>query len=127
MSTGRSLTLVSVPVALLLAALAAADSLGAATAAFYLFLAGIPVTGAAALAAYARLLDASGREGTGGPERAQAVLGGLLVALFVLGAAARSPAALAPAVPGLADTALVLACAVLALQALVTLVPVLRR
>ncbi|MBD0291377.1 MAG: hypothetical protein ICV74_08990 [Thermoleophilia bacterium] len=114
------------PAVLLLVALAAADRAGAQSAVFYLFLAGIPLTGAAALAAYGRLVDASTGSRAARSERAQAVLAGVLVALFVLGAAAGSPAALAPAVPGLADAALVLSCAVLALQALVALVPVVR-
>jgi hypothetical protein len=123
MPTGRVLTLQLVPAALVLVVVAAADRLGLATAVFYLFLVGIPISGASALAAYGRLVDAvdAGRP-TAGP-RLQAALAALLVAMFVVGAGSRSPTWLELEAPGLARAALVLGFLLLAAQAVAALVP----
>jgi len=103
---------------LLLAALA--ERSGAGTAAFYLLLAGIPVSAAAALAALDRLVAA------GAPaDRARALLGALLVTLFTLGAAASSPVLgeVRDAAPGLAGAAIVVGLVVVGALAATELLP----
>ena len=123
MPTGRLLTLQLVPAAFVLVVVAAADRLGLATAVFYLFLLGIPVSGACALGAYGRLVDAVDAGRVAGALRLQAVLAAVLVGIFVVGAASRSPTWLELEAPGLARAALVVGFLVLAGQAVAALVP----
>lgn len=123
MPAGRLLTLQLVPAAFVLVVAAATDSLGLEAVVVYLFLLGIPVSGASALAAYGRLVDALEEErATAGP-RLEAALAALLVAIFVAGAAARSPAWLEVEAPGLARAALVAGLVLVAAQAVAALVP----
>jgi len=119
----RSL-LAGLPPALVLVAAAGADAWDAATAAFYLFLLGIPVSAAVALAVLARLVDAANRARETTLNRLQVLLAGILVAVFVVGAAVRSP--LAVEAPGLAGAALVFGFCVLAAQTFAALAPVRR-
>jgi predicted CDP-diglyceride synthetase/phosphatidate cytidylyltransferase len=107
-----------------LLAVAWAQEAGAAEAVFYLFLLGIPVSAAAGLIALDRLVSSPGAQSP--LRRLEAMLAGFLVAVFVLGAAARSPFVLELQVPGLAGAALALGFCVLALQALAGLAPVRR-
>ncbi len=111
----------AVPAPVLLGA-AWAHEAGAARAAFYLFLLGIPVSAAAGLVALDRLVSAPGRQT---PRcRVEAMLAGSLVAVFVLGAAARSPFALELEAPGLAGAAVALGLCVLTVQVFAALTPV---
>ena len=121
-----TLTLTVVPAGLVVLAIALAERWNAEGAVFYLFLAGIPVSAAGGLAAFGRLVDAvnDGLPPTG--IRIQGALSGTLVALFVLGAAGRSPVSLELGAPGLGHAALALAAAVVALQAVAALAPVRR-
>jgi hypothetical protein len=105
--------------ALMLLATAACDRLGLAAASFYLLVAAVPVTAVAGLACFARVVD--GEEDARG--RVQALLLAGLVAVVVLGAAARSPALAEGAVPPAASAAVVLGLLLLGLQALVALAP----
>ena len=118
------------PLSLATAALLVAAALAARVAAprdlFYLFLLGIPLSGAAALTAFGALVDAAERGTPTAGARLHALLAGALVAVFVGGAAARSPVSLDFATPGLARLALALGLVVLALQALAALVRVRR-
>ena len=123
MPAGRLLTLRVVSAALVLVAVAVADRLGLETAVFYLFLAGIPVSGACALSALGAVVDSDLRGRPGAAERLQAGLAALLVAIFVVGAASRSPLALELEAPGLARAALVVGFLLLAAQAVTALVP----
>ena len=123
MAADRPLRLDLVPAALLLVAVAAADRLGLAGAVFYLFLLGIPVSGACALAAVGGAVDATARGGSAAVERLQAGLAALLVAIFVVGAASRSPLSLELEAPGLARAALVAGFLLVAAQAVAALVP----
>jgi hypothetical protein len=116
--------LAGIPAALLLGAAAWADARGSGAAAFYLLLLGIPITAASGLAFLARLIDAANGARETTLDRLQALLAGILVAVFVAGAAVRSP--LAVEAPGLAGAALLLGFCVLAAQALATLAAVRR-
>lgn len=119
-----------------LAATTVADGLGFPTAAFYTFLLGVPVSAVIGLATFGRLVDeADGRDAGTRPggagaravlERVQIFLWALLVAVFLLGAAARSTAAFDGDASGLAKAALGLGLGILALQALLALAPVRR-
>ncbi len=125
MPSSRSATLAFrlVPAAVLLAATAVADRLGASDAAFYVLLAGIPASGASALAVFGRLVDLAndGRDLTFA--RLETALAALLLAAFVVGAAARSPVSLVGGAPGLAKLALLLGLSAVVLQALASLAP----
>lgn len=123
MPAGRLLTLQLVPAALVLLAVAAADRLGLESAVFYLFLLGIPVSGACALSALGAVVDALERGRSASVERLQAGLAGLVVAIFVVGAASRSPLSLELEAPGLARAALVAGFLLLGAQAVTALVP----
>ena len=118
-------TVLPAAVILLLAALA--ERVGADSATFYLFLAGIPVSAAGGLVAIARSVDAS----LGGDPvpfgRLQAWLSGLLAVVFFVGAAARSPVLLEHGGPGLVPAAVTLGLCLLALLALAAAVPAVRR
>lgn len=115
-----------VPAGALLGVTAAADALAAPTAAFYLFLLGIPVSVAAALSTLARGVEAEARGRSSFIAQVEAWLAAVLVAAFVVGAAARSPVALVVGTPGLARAALALGFLVLVLLALAALAPVRR-
>jgi hypothetical protein len=121
-----TLTLTVVPAGLVLLAIALAERWNAEGAVFYLFLAGIPVSAVGGLAAFGRLVDAVNGGLAPTAARIQGVLSGTLVALFVFGAAGRSPVSLELGAPGLGHAALVLAAVVLALQAIAALAPVRR-
>jgi hypothetical protein len=123
MPAGRLLTLKLMPAALVLVAVAAADGLGLEPAVLYLFLLGIPVSGACALSAFGDALDALNRGRPAVLERLQASLAAFLVAIFVVGAASRSPLSLEPAAPGLARAALVVGFLLAGAQLVTALVP----
>jgi hypothetical protein len=111
----------------LLLAVAVSDALGHAAASFYLLVVGVPMTAAAGLACFARVVDAS-RGGNGDPlGRLQVVLGAVLVVTIVIGAAVRAPVVPEGLVPGLASGALAVSFGVLLLQALVALAPARRQ
>jgi hypothetical protein len=121
-----TLTLTVVPAGLVVLAIALAERWNAEGAVFYLFLAGIPVSAVGGLTAFGRLVDAVNGGLTPAGVRVQGVLAGTLVALFVVGAAGRSPVSLELGAPGLGHAALVLVVVVLALQAVAALAPVRR-
>lgn len=109
--------------AVLLLATAVFDALGFASASFYLLVLGVPVTAAAGLICFARVVDAvnGGRMDTLG--RLQAALSALLVAGIVIGAALREPFVAAGTIPPEASGVLAFCFALLVLQALIALVP----
>jgi hypothetical protein len=112
--------------AALLVATAGAEAWGSASTAFHLFVLGVPVSAAAGLFAFARLVDTV-NGGTFGLGRwIEAGLAALLVLAFVVGAGARSPVAFDEGFPGIARAALLLAFVTLALQGVVTKVAVRR-
>jgi hypothetical protein len=123
--TGASAMAVELAAALLLAT-AISDGLGFAGASFYLLVAGVPLTAAAGLVCFARVVDAvnGGRLDLLG--RFQAMLSALLVAAVVIGAAIREPAVGAGDVPPAATAILGFGFALLVVQALIALVPVRR-
>jgi hypothetical protein len=107
----------------LLLAVAVSDALGYAAASFYLLVLGVPMTAAAGLACFARVVDAS-RGGNGDPlGRLQVLLVAVLVLTIVIGAAVRAPVVPEGVVPGLATGALAVSFGVLLLQALLALAP----
>jgi hypothetical protein len=107
----------------LLLAVAVSDALGYAAASFYLLVLGVPMTAAAGLACFARVVDAS-RGGNGDPlGRLQVLLVAVLVLTIVIGAAVRAPVVPEGVVPGLATGALAFSFGVLLLQALLALAP----
>ena len=119
--SGAGATAVELAAALLLT-VAVSDALGHAAASFYLLLLAVPVTAAAALVCFARLVD---QAGGGDPlGRLEALLATMLVLTIVVGAAARAPVLPEGAVPGLASGVLTVAFGVLILQALLALGPV---
>jgi hypothetical protein len=111
------------PAGLVLLLAALADGLGASTLVFYLFLIGIVVSAAGGLAAFARIVDEANGSAPPPLGRLQGYLSAVLVALFVVGAAARSPVSLELGAPGLTRAALVLGLLVLSLQTLTALIP----
>lgn len=118
--SGAGATAVELAAGLLLA-VAVSDALGHAAASFYLLLLAVPVTAAAALVCFARLVD---QAGGGDPlGRLHALLATVLVLTIVVGAAVRAPVLPEGAVPGLASGALTVAFGVLILQALLALGP----
>ena len=125
MPSSRSVTLALrlVPAAVLLAATAVADRVGASDAAFYVLLAGIPASGASALAAFGRLVDLANDGRPRALARLETVLAAILLAAFVVGAAARSPVSLVTGASGLAKLALLLGLSAVVLQALASLAP----
>jgi hypothetical protein len=107
----------------LLLVVAVSDSLGHASASFYLLVLGVPVTVAAGLVCFARVVDRAGGGDADPLGRLQAALAALLVLTIVIGAAIRAPALPEGVVPGLASGALAVSFTVLILQALVALAP----
>jgi hypothetical protein len=120
--TGASAMAVELAAALLLAT-AVSDALGFANASFYLLVAGVPLTAAAGLVCFARVVDAvnGGRLDLLG--RLQATLSALLVGAVVIGAAIREPAVGSGDVPPAATAILGFGFALLVLQALIALAP----
>lgn len=112
--------------AALLLATAVSDSLGFVGASFYLLIAGVPLTAAAGLMCFARVVDAMNGGRMDALGRLQATLSALLVGAIVIGAAIREPALGADRVPPAATGILALGFALLVLQVLIALVPVRR-
>jgi hypothetical protein len=123
--TGASAMAVELAAALLLAT-AVSDALGFAAASFYLLVAGVPLTAAAGLVCFARVVDAVNGGRIDALGRLQAALSALLVAAIVIGAAIREPAVGADDVPPEATGILAFGFALLVLQALIALTPVRR-
>jgi hypothetical protein len=112
--------------AALLLATAVSDALGLAGVSFYLLVAGVPLTAAAGLVCFGRVVDAvnGGRMDVLG--RLQAFLSALLVGSVVIGAALREPALPEGTVPPGATALLAFGFGLLIVQALIALVPVRR-
>lgn len=104
-----------VAVLLLLGAIGA-DAVDAPQLAFYLLLAAVVTTAAAALGAYGRLVDLPGRSPEVWVARVRAALAVLALALVVIAAAARAPAIGDGAVPPIGLSALVASLALLLLH-----------
>jgi hypothetical protein len=120
--TGASAMAVELAAGLILAT-ALCDAFGFASASFYLLVLGVPITAAAGLLCFARVVDAvnGGRMDTLG--RLQATLSAVLVAGIVIGAAVREPFIAAGTIPPEASGVLVICFALLVVQALIALVP----
>jgi hypothetical protein len=123
--TGASAMAVELAAALLIAT-AVSDALGFAGASFYLLVAGVPLTAAAGLMCFARVVDAMNGGQMDGLGRLQATLSALLVAAIVIGASIREPALGSDRVPPAATGILALGFALLVLQALIALLPLRR-
>jgi hypothetical protein len=109
--------------AALFLATAVSDALGFAAASFYLLVLGVPLTAAAGLICFGRVVDAVNGGGGDLLGGMQAALAGVLVVVVVIGAAARAPAVPADRVPIEATALLVLGFALLVVQALIALAP----
>jgi hypothetical protein len=109
--------------AVLILATAVSDAFGFASVSFYLLVLGVPITAAAGLVCFARVVDAVNGGRMDALGRLQAALSGLLVAGIVIGAAVREPFIAAGTVPPEASGVLALCFALLVLQALVALAP----
>jgi hypothetical protein len=107
----------------LLLAVAVSDALGHAAASFYLLVLGVPLTAAAGLRCFARVVDRANGGDADPLGRLQAVLACVLVLSIVIGAAIRAPVLPEGLVPGPASGALAFSFGVLILQALVALAP----
>jgi hypothetical protein len=108
-----------IPVALVVAA-AAADGAGMHGVAFYALLAAVPAVAVASLGAYGEALEQ-------GSSRLPAGLWGIVLALTVVGTAARAPELAEGTVPALARTAVVGCLAIFCGQGIAGLVAELRR
>jgi hypothetical protein len=120
--TGASAMAVELAAVLILAT-AVSDAFGFASISFYLLVLGVPITAAAGLVCFARVVDAVNGGRMDALGRLQATLSALLVAGIVIGAAVREPFIAAGTVPPEASGALALCFALLVLQALIALVP----
>ncbi|MEO8290404.1 MAG: hypothetical protein ABI649_05345 [Gaiellaceae bacterium] len=120
--TGASAMAVELAAGLILAT-AVSDALGFAAVSFYLLVAGVPITAAAGLVCFARVVDAVNDGRMDALGRLQALLSALLVAGIVIGAAIREPALGAGGIPPEASGVLAFCFALLVLQALIALVP----
>jgi hypothetical protein len=109
--------------AVLILATAVSDAFGFASISFYLLVLGVPITAAAGLVCFGRVVDAVNGGRMDALGRLQATLSALLVAGIVIGAAVREPFIAAGAVPSEASGVLALCFALLVLQALIALVP----
>ena len=107
----------------LLLAVAVSDALGHASASFYLLVLGVPVTFAAGLVCFARVVDRANGAGGDPLGRLQAILASALVLTIVVGAAIRAPVVPEGVIPGFASGALAISFGVLILQAVVALAP----
>lgn len=106
-----------IPVALAVTA-TLADVASAPRAAFYALVLAVPFAAVAALEAYGELLDAAERGAERRYEQVQAVLAAAVLALIVLGAAARVPAVGEGVAPTFASSALVACLVALLAQSL---------
>ena len=88
--TGASAMAVELAAVLILAT-AVSDAFGFASASFYLLVLGVPITAAAGLVCFARVVDAVNGGRMDALGRLQATLSALLVAGIVIGAAVREP------------------------------------
>jgi len=120
--TGASAMAVELAAALILAT-AVSDALGFASASFYLLVVGVPVTAAAGLICFARVVDTVNGGRMDALGRLQATLSALLVGGIVIGAAVREPFITAGTIPPEASGVLAFCFALLVLQALIALVP----
>jgi hypothetical protein len=120
--TGASAMAVELAACLILAT-AVSDAFGFASASFYLLVLGVPITAAAGLMCFARVVDAVNGGGTDTLGRLQATLSALLVAGIVIGAAVREPFISSGTIPQEASGVLALCFLLLVLQALIALVP----
>jgi hypothetical protein len=109
--------------AVLILATAVSDAFGFASISFYLLVLGVPITAAAGLVCFGRVVDAVNGGRMDALGRLQATLSALLVAGIVIGAAVREPFIAAGTVPSEASGVLALCFALLVLQALIALVP----
>jgi hypothetical protein len=109
----------ALPVGLVVAA-AAADGAGAHGIAFYALFLAVPAVAAVALDELGALLD-------GGRDHVHVFLWAIVLALTVVGAAARAPDLSRGLVPGIARTALLACLATFSLQAALALAAELRR
>jgi hypothetical protein len=124
--TGASAMAVELAAALLLAT-ALSDALGFAGASFYLLVAGVPLTAAAGLICFAKVVDAMNDGRMDSLGRLQATLSALLVGAVVVGAAIREPSVESDKVPPSATAILAFGFALLVAQALIALVPIQRK
>jgi hypothetical protein len=120
--TGASAMAVELAAVLILAT-AVSDAFGFASVSFYLLVLGVPITAAAGLVCFGRVVDAVNGGRMDALGRLQATLSALLVAGIVIGAAVREPFIAAGTVPSEASGVLALCFALLVLQALIALVP----
>jgi hypothetical protein len=109
--------------AVLILATAVSDAFGFASISFYLLVLGVPITAAAGLVCFGRVVDAVNGGRMDALGRLQTTLSALLVAGIVIGAAVREPFIAAGTVPSEASGVLALCFALLVLQALIALVP----
>jgi hypothetical protein len=109
----------AIPVALVVAA-AAADGAGAHATAFYALFLAVPATAAVVVEELGALLE-------GGRDPVHVVLWGFVLALTVVGAAARAPELSRDLVPGIAHTTLLACLAVFCIQAGLALAAEFRR
>jgi hypothetical protein len=116
----------AVPAGLVVAA-AFADASGSPRLAFYALLALVPVAAAVALGAYGDLVEEALSPEDAAPRALQVGCWGLLLALAVLGAAARAPSLPQGLIPKLATSALIACIVVLCVEGVVELVALLRR
>lgn len=116
----------AVPAGLVVIA-ALADASGSPSLAFYALLALVPVVAVIALAAYGDVLEEDLSPAEQAPRSLQALLWGILVALGVVGAAARAPWLGEGTVPRLATTALLACVIVLCIEGIVELVALARK
>jgi hypothetical protein len=107
------------PVGLVIAA-AAADGAGSHGLAFYVLLLAVPAAAIAALDAFGHVLD-------GAADHLHALLWTVVLALVVVGAAARAPAVTEGAVPTVAHSALLACLAIFCVQAAAAAASELRR
>ena len=120
--TGASAMAVELAAVIMLAT-ALSDAFGFASASFYLLILGVPITAAAGLMCFARVVDAVNGGRIDALGRLQATLSACLVAGIVIGAAIREPFIAAGTVPPEGSGLLALCFALLVLQALIALVP----
>jgi hypothetical protein len=120
--TGASAMAVELAAVIMLAT-ALSDAFGFASASFYLLILGVPITAAAGLMCFARVVDAVNGGRIDALGRLQATLSAFLVAGIVIGAAIREPFIAAGTVPPEGSGVLALCFALLVLQALIALVP----
>jgi hypothetical protein len=109
--------------AVIMLATALSDAFGFASASFYRLVLGVPITAAAGLMCFARVVDAVNGGRIDALGRLQATLSACLVAGIVIGAAIREPFIAAGTVPPEGSGVLALCFALLVLQALIALVP----